>query len=30
MSRLASFVEQVDDVDHINLFLTSLGCVIPQ
>jgi elongator complex protein 1 len=28
-SRLASFVEQVDDVDHINLFLTSLGHAIP-
>ena len=27
MNRLASFVEQVDDVDNINLFLTSLGCV---
>ena len=22
---LSSFIEQVDDVDHINLFLTSLG-----
>src|SRR5882762_4408108 len=29
MGRLSSFIEQVDDVDHINLFLTSLGCVIP-
>lgn len=28
MRRLASFVEQVDDVDHINLFLTNLGRVI--
>lgn len=28
MSRLSSFVEQVDNVDHINLFLTSLGCAI--
>lgn len=25
---LSSFVEQVDDVDHINLFLTSLGSVV--
>jgi elongator complex protein 1 len=29
MRRLPSFVEQVDDVDHINLFLTNLGRVIP-
>jgi elongator complex protein 1 len=25
--RLPSFVEQVRDVDHINLFLTNLGFV---
>jgi elongator complex protein 1 len=29
MGRLPSFVEQIDDVDHINLFLTDLGCAIP-
>lgn len=27
LNGLSSFVEQVDDVDHINLFLTSLGYV---
>lgn len=27
LDGLSSFIEQVDDVDHINLFLTSLGCV---
>lgn len=25
LDRLASFVEQVDDVDYINLFLTTIG-----
>ena len=25
MGRLASFVDQVEDVDYINLFLTSIG-----
>ncbi|KAF7980125.1 hypothetical protein HWV62_39551 [Athelia sp. TMB] len=25
MTRVSSFVEQIDDVDHINLFLTSIG-----
>ena len=29
LKRLASFVDQVDDVDHINLFLTNVGCVSP-
>jgi len=27
LERLSSFVEQLDDVDHINLFLTNLGYV---
>jgi elongator complex protein 1 len=27
LNNLPSFVEQIDDVDHINLFLTNLGCV---
>jgi len=26
-SDLSKFVEQIDDVDYINLFLTSVGCV---
>jgi elongator complex protein 1 len=26
-SGLSKFVEQIDDVDYINLFLTSVGCV---
>ena len=26
-SDLPKFVEQIDDVDYINLFLTSIGCV---
>lgn len=29
MERLPSFVDQIDDVDHLNLFLTSLGHAIP-
>ena len=28
-SDLPKFVEQIDDVDYINLFLTSVGCVDP-
>lgn len=27
MSRLPQFLEQVNDVDYINLFLTSIGYV---
>ncbi len=27
MQGIPSFLEQVPDVDYINLFLTSLGCV---
>lgn len=26
-SDLSKFVEQIDDVDYVNLFLTSVGCV---
>jgi len=26
-SDLSKFVEQIDNVDYINLFLTSVGCV---
>ena len=28
VENIASFVEQLDDVDHINLFLSGLGCVM--
>lgn len=28
MKLVSSFVEQLDDVDYLNLFLTNLGCVI--
>ena len=27
MKSVPSFVEQLDDVDYLNLFLTNLGCV---
>ena len=30
MSKLRLFVDQVEDVDYINLFLTSIGYVAPR
>lgn len=27
-SRISTFLEQIDDVDYINLFLTSVGYVL--
>jgi elongator complex protein 1 len=27
LGHLSEFVEQVDDVDHLNLFLSNIGCV---
>lgn len=28
LDGLSSFVDQIPEVDHINLFLTGLGCVL--